>query len=107
MSHLGRSLHRRHRQIQQQHKHNAAINAFANAFDPVVNAVAEDEGNLDETMIDGNFDAISAGGMINWDNNVGKVGNGLKMLTRMVEEGMVMGVQTKMLMTSTIVFGTS
>ena len=48
-----------------QHKQNSANNAFANAFDPVVNIVAEDEGNLDETMVDGNFDAIAAGGTIN------------------------------------------
>ncbi len=76
MSHLGRLLHRRHHQIQQQDKQNVAINAFANAFDPVVNAVAEDEGSLDETVVDGNFVAIKAGGTINWDNNGGINGQG-------------------------------
>ncbi len=76
MSHLGCLLHCHHCQIQQQHKQNAAINAFANAFNPVVNAVAEDEGSLDETMVDGNFDAITAGGTINQDNDGGINGQG-------------------------------
>ncbi len=67
MSHFGRLLHRCHHQIQQQQEQNAAIDAFRNAFDPVNNAIAGgDEGNLDWTVIDVNFDATAAGGMINW-----------------------------------------